>query len=122
MPHRDAEIARLRERVQKLERIIGITYSIRSRLRLTKQQDALVNLLVSVPMVTTDMVTELQLSDDVKMAMYRLRSHLANFGLPLLVRRGTGWYFDDETKAKILEMATPPSNDPLPAEPQTENV
>ena len=118
----DAELIReLRMRVHLLEMEVGKIQEEESRLNavfgahLTKQQLALLSAMIKRPLATfayLDNTTEdhgkynrhegeMQQKIRTRVAMWKLRKKLKEFGVAIQIRSGFGYYLDDENKAKL---------------------
>lgn len=65
----------------------------------------LLGLLLSVPYASTEMIEHrLELADNVRMAIKRLRLKTEPFGIVINSRRTLGYWLDAGTKAKILSI------------------
>jgi hypothetical protein len=115
-PPDDATPEQLREYIRALEerntllcRALGQSNnSLEAVYKLTPHLAKLMGLLLESEMVTSELVEKtLGISDDARMAMHRLRLRLDHYRLTVRVRRGSGWYFDEETKQKIRARITP---------------
>jgi hypothetical protein len=71
----------------------------------------LMGLLLTLPIVTPEVIAQrLGLDIEVRVAMNRLRKDLAKHGLVIESRRKLGYWFTDETKAKIKLMTDETNN------------
>lgn len=107
---------RLRARIKDLEAALHQNNdTIAIVFELTPVLNKLFGLLYSLPKVTAQHITQrLDISADSKVTVHRLRTHLKNpkWNMAVRSKRGLGYWFDDETKARIREMlaakAAPP--------------
>jgi len=73
--------------------------------KLPPQRMKLMSLLIDLPIVTPEVIAQrLGIDIEVRVAMNRLRKDLATFGIEVQSRRKLGYWFTDETKARIKLM------------------
>lgn len=99
----DDEIQNLRDRIAALESALKLkNETITSRYKLTPAMSSLFGLLVELPIVDDSLIkSQLKLAADAKVAIYRLRRQLADYGIEIHSRRGSGWFLDSDTKEQI---------------------
>lgn len=103
----DQEIMQLRARVADLEAALNLNnITLQSAFKLTPTMSALLGLLVSLPVVTDEIIKQrLKLAADSKVLVYRLRKALEPHEIEIFSRRGTGWYLNDDARA-VLQAVT----------------
>lgn len=96
---------RLAARAQELRAATDArALAISATFKLPRQLCNLMRLLLEVPMVTHEMfVSPLRLLNP-KQTVIRLRKRLDKFEAPIHSTRGIGYWFDDETKARLNDM------------------
>lgn len=73
--------------------------------QLSPSLSALLGLLLSVPYASSEMISHrLELADNVRMAVRRLREKVEPFGIVVHSRRTLGYWLDTGTKEKILSI------------------
>jgi hypothetical protein len=104
----DAEVADLRSQIKDLEDILGLhEHHLGTAFRLPAALTKLMGLLMAQPTVTPEMVSQrLRIATDAKVAFHRLRHMLEPYGIEVQSKRSLGYWFDDETKAKIRRIVT----------------
>jgi hypothetical protein len=105
----DEDVAGLQARIAELEAVLSLkSETITSRYKLTPAMSSLLGLLVELPIVREDTICErLKIAANAKVAIYRLRRQLEPHNITVHLRRGSGWYLDNETKNKIRLAVTP---------------
>jgi len=105
----------LRARIQSLELTLGITQNsnIGVIFRLPASLTKLLGLLLSAPNVTPEMVAELGIVTNTKVAMHRLRNYLDIWSkangqedFDIRSRRTLGYWLDESTKKRIRGLVT----------------
>lgn len=102
------EVSQLKARIDALESTLQLkNETLTSRYKLTPAMGGLLGLLLELPVVHDEIICErLGLAADAKVAIFRLRRHLQPYEVEIHSRRGTGWWLDDETKARISQGIT----------------
>jgi hypothetical protein len=109
----EAENIKLKARIADLEAALEqCNPNLAVVFRLPTALNKLLGLLLSLPNVTSEMVLDrLGIATDAKVAMHRLRKHMAPFGIVIESRRNLGYWIDQDAKAKIRAMLKPASID-----------
>lgn len=101
----DHEKDQLRARIRDLELTLGqANDNLAVTFRLTPVLNNLLGLLLSLPVVTPEMIRQrLEIAPDAKVAIHRLRQHLVPWlGEDAIEsKRNVGYWLSKETKAKI---------------------
>lgn len=114
------EAAVLQGRIKDLEaalmigsKAIGATFLLPPRLA------DILGILITQPVVTTDvMQTRLSLASEPKVAMHRLRKHMAKYGIKINSRNRVGYWIDDESKQQLRAMIEAKTAPREPAAPE----
>ena len=98
-----ARILYLEEQLRDLQyRLRQTDQSLIATFKLPPQRMKLMGLLLTLPIVTTDIIAQrLGIDIEVRVAMNRLRNDLAKWELRIESRRKLGYWFTEETKARI---------------------
>jgi hypothetical protein len=82
--------------------------TLASTFRLTPQLSNLLGLLLSLPVVDSELVRQrLEVSCDAKVAKHRLKQALRPYGIEIHGKRGLGYWLTDADKAKIKALVKP---------------
>lgn len=117
----DDEKVQLRNRVRDLELALGQRdEGLAATFRLTPVLNNLMGLLLTVPVVTPEMIRQrLEIAPDAKVAAHRLRKQLEPFEIKIHSRRNVGYWLEDADKARIRGMvAAKMRAGPTPVTPQ----
>jgi hypothetical protein len=103
MTNDDDENARLRVRIRDLELALGQRdKTLAVTFRLTPALNNLLGLLISVPVVTPEMIRDrLEIANDAKVGIHRLRKQLEPWDIKIQQKRNLGYWLEDEDKARI---------------------
>ena len=116
------ELAALRARVSELEQVLNLTNSdkMATVFKLPPKLRSLFDLLMALDVVSADLIhRKLLIDTDAKVTVHRLRLHLDPWKLKIQSRRHIGYWFDEETKAKINKLVDDYQDDPPLHEPPT---
>src|SRR6478609_9316844 len=92
----------LRARCEALERALGqVNGVVRVKLGLTENMGSLLNLLVTAPRVSDQMIRDLGIATGGKVAVYRLRAQMRPHGMTIESRRGVGYWLTPEVKQQL---------------------
>ena len=95
-----------------------VNEAMRITFQLTPQETDIMGLLVLLPLVSPDTISErLGIATEVRVAVYRLRITLKHHNIEILSRRKFGYWLTDETKARIKELIAP-TMDAMEATPE----
>lgn len=99
-------MVRMQNRIRDLELALGQRDDgLAATFRLTPVLNNLMGLLLSVPVVTPEMIRQrLEIASDAKVAAHRLREQLEPFEIKVHSRRNVGYWIEDEDKARIRGM------------------
>lgn len=102
----DDDKERMQNRIRDLELALGQRDDgLVATFRLTPVLNNLLGLILSVPVVTPEMIRQrLEIAHDAKVAKHRLKKALAEFGIEIKSRRNVGYWLEDEDKARIRGM------------------
>ena len=102
-------IAALEAQVRDLQaRLRSSDQGLIAAFKLSPQKTRLMGLLLQLPIVTPDIIAQrMGMSIEVRVAMNRLRKDLLVFDIHVESRRRLGYWFTDDTKAKIKAMTAP---------------
>ena len=109
----------LRARIRDLEAALKQNdKSLAITFKLPPVLSNLLGLLLSVPIVTPEMVRQrLEITTDAKVAMHRLRNHLKPWDIKIHSRRNIGYWIEADDKHRIKAMLTPEVSAETPDEP-----
>jgi DNA-binding response OmpR family regulator len=95
----------LRSRLRDLETtLMQNDANIAATFKLTPAMSDLLGLLLTLPKVTSDMISQrLEIATDSKVAIYRLRKHMQEFDVKIHSVRNVGYWLDAEDKKKLRE-------------------
>jgi hypothetical protein len=96
----------LKARIRDLELALGQgNANLAVTFRLTPVLNNLMGLLVAMPVVTPEMICQrLGIAPDAKVAVFRLREHIAPWGLTIHSKRNVGYWIDSADKMKIKRL------------------
>jgi biotin operon repressor len=107
----------LRARIRDLELTLGQgDDNLAVTFRLTPVLNNLLGLLLSLPVVTPEMIRQrLEIAPDAKVAVHRLRKHLEPWGLAIESKRNVGYWLEHDAKTKIRELMADTLSGNLPS-------
>jgi biotin operon repressor len=113
----DNEKDQLRARIRDLELTLGQgDDNLAVTFRLTPVLNNLLGLLLSLPVVTPEMIRQrLEIAPDAKVAVHRLRKHLEPWGLAIESKRNVGYWLEHDAKTKIRELMADTLSGNLPS-------
>jgi hypothetical protein len=96
----------LKARIRDLELALGQgNANLAITFRLTPVLNNLMGLLVAMPVVTPEMICQrLGIAPDAKVALFRLRKHIAPWEITIHSKRNVGYWIDSTDKAKVKRM------------------
>jgi hypothetical protein len=99
------DVAALQARILDLEAALRQNdANLIATFHLPEQLANIFGLLMSLPLVTADMLQQrLELVADAKVSIYRLRLHMAEYGVTIHSRRTVGYWLDNETKDRVRD-------------------
>ena len=96
------ELERAKERIRDLETVLGLVDGRLVRFGLTPVQTKVLGLLMALPHVTADMISQrLGITSQPKVVISRMRSRLKNHGVEIKSRHSVGYWLDPEAKDKL---------------------
>ena len=103
-----ARILYLEEKLRDLQyRLHQTDQSLIATFKLPPQRMKLMGLLLTLPIVTTEIIAQrLGIDIEVRVAMNRLRNDLNKWDIKVESRRKLGYWFTDETKARIKALVS----------------
>ena len=103
-----ARILYLEEKLREANyRLQQTDQSLIATFKLPPQRMKLMGLLLTLPIVTTEIIAQrLGIDIEVRVAMNRLRNDLAKWELRIESRRKLGYWFTEETKARIKALVS----------------
>lgn len=112
------EAEKLRQRVKELESILGQRDKVLAhKFGLPPRMSDLLGLLLAVEVVTPRMIRDqLSIAAEAKIAIHRLRAYMEPFNVKIHVRRGVGYWLDDDTKEWVRGVITQEVTNAEPSE------
>jgi hypothetical protein len=101
----EEQLRDLQYRLRQTDQSLLVTF------KLPPQRMKLMALLLSLPIVTPEIIAQrLGIDIEVRVAMNRLRKDLEPFEIEIQSRRKLGYWFTEETKAKIKQLVDAANN------------
>lgn len=101
----EEQLRDLQYRLRQTDQSLLVTF------KLPPQRMKLMALLLSLPIVTPEIIAQrLGIDIEVRVAMNRLRKDLEPFEIEIQSRRRLGYWFTEETKAKIKQLVDAANN------------